>query len=461
MVPLAVLGDPARLFVASAAVGICAILGLGIALAGRDAKSVHHLLLTGIGITLVALAIRFGMSLVQDGGTYDIFYAYRVVGNQLRLGGDIFTGAGNGLSNYPPLIYWQWALSAAIVPAGNPHLFAFLVRLPYWICDAAVAPVLLALIKGRWRVRAAWLYALNPITIAVSTLHGQFDVMPALALLLAVAWVGTRPRAAAYALGVGVALKTWPGYFLPVFFGWLRRGRWPFVLRVAAVPIVVFAVYAVFHPDHIVHGVLAVLLYVPHRQGFGTSTFFPESWGSAIVPFTNVVLLALVCWIAFQCSRRDDIPIADAVALAIVLVLGLSSSISDQYLVWPFGLLLLVGRLRMAAVLALILTPATLTVVLDVNGNPADLPSWLFLPGSVALWVSAAILWRQTRLELPTLPFMRRREARQSAVAAASASSGSRTRIASRIAGDAVSRSASSPRSQENDDPGDAEEHAR
>jgi hypothetical protein len=215
---------------------------------------------------------------------------------------------------------------------------------------------------------------------------------------------------------VGVALKTWPGYFLPVFLGWLKHGRWPFILRVAAVPTVAFAVYAIFHPDHIVNGVLGVLLYVPHRQGFGTSRFFPESWGSAVVPFTNVLLLALVCWIAYQCSRRDDVKIADAVALAIVLVLGLSASISDQYLVWPFGLLLLVGRVRMAAILALILTPATLVVVLDINGNPADLPTWLFLPGSVALWISAAILWRQIGLEFSN-PFTRSREARDSVAA--------------------------------------------
>ena len=418
MTTLAVLTGPARILVASSTLGICAVLGLGIAFAARDRDSSRSLVVTGVGILLVALAIRLAMSLVQNGGTYDIFDAYRVVGNQLRLGGDIYTGAGNGLSNYPPLIYWQWASAAAMVPTGNPQLFAFIVRLPYWVCDAAVAPVLLTLIKGRWRVRAAWLYALNPITIAVATLHGQFDTMPALALLLAVAWLGTRPRAAAYALGVGVALKTWPGYFLPVFLGWLKRGRWPFVLRVATVPVFAFGVYAIFHPDHIVHGVLEVLLYVPHRQGFGTSRFFPESWGSAIVPFTNVVLLALVCWIAYQCSRRDDVRLADAVALAIVLVLGLSASVSDQYLVWPFGLLLLAGRLRMAAVLALILTPATLVIVLDINGSPADLPSWLFLPGTVALWISAAILWRQTGLGFPRYPLARRsRQARDPAAA--------------------------------------------
>src|SRR5580692_1700400 len=120
MTTLAVLVGPARVLVASSAICICAVLGLGIAIAARDRDSSRNLVVKGVGIALVALALRFGMSLIQDGGTYDIFYAYRVVGDQLRLGGDIFTGASNGLSNYPPLIYWQWASAAAMVPTGNP-----------------------------------------------------------------------------------------------------------------------------------------------------------------------------------------------------------------------------------------------------------------------------------------------------------------------------------------------------
>jgi hypothetical protein len=71
----------------------------------------------------------------------------------------------------------------------------------------------------------------------------------------------------------------------------------------------------------------------------------------------------------------------------------------------------------MAALLALILTPATLAVVLDINGKGTDFPSWLFLPGSAALWVSAVILWRQTGIGLPTNPFTRRHDARDSVLA--------------------------------------------
>jgi hypothetical protein len=67
----------------------------------RDRDASRSLVVTGVRIALVALAIRFAMSLVQNGGTYDIFDAYRVVGNQLRLGGDIYTGASDGPDRKP------------------------------------------------------------------------------------------------------------------------------------------------------------------------------------------------------------------------------------------------------------------------------------------------------------------------------------------------------------------------
>ena len=107
-----------------------------------------------VTVMLVALCFRAAVSLLFDGGTYDIFFAYRKLGNQLRLGGDVYGAALPTLANYPPVIYWWWSLAATIVPSGSPHLFAALVRAPFWIVDAAIAPVLALLVRGRWRWRA-------------------------------------------------------------------------------------------------------------------------------------------------------------------------------------------------------------------------------------------------------------------------------------------------------------------
>ena len=90
-----------------------------------------------LAITLVALCLRAAVSLLFDGGTYDIFFAYRKLGDELRHGGDVYAQRLPSLANYPPVIYWWWSLAATIVPSGSPHLFAALVRAPFWMGDAA------------------------------------------------------------------------------------------------------------------------------------------------------------------------------------------------------------------------------------------------------------------------------------------------------------------------------------
>jgi hypothetical protein len=348
-----------------------------------------------LAVTLAALCLRAAVSLLFDGGTYDIFFAYRKLGNQLRLGGDVYGAALPTLANYPPVIYWWWSLAATIVPTGSPHLFAAIVRAPFWMVDAAIAPVLAILVRGRWRWRSAWLYALNPIAIAVPTLHGQFDSIPALCLLLAVAWLTLHPRRAAWLVGIGAAVKVWPAYFVPALLTGVRRAQWGgFIARVILPALAAFAVYAVIHPEHIVQGIVGVLAYVPHRQGLGTSLLFPASLGDPFIASAEIVVAALVLWVIVQCARRGVV-VVDIVALSMLIILGLLPAISDQYLMWPMAILLLGGHRRMAALLAVAMTPATLAIDITSASQQAAVPAVLPLFATAATVVAAVVLWRE------------------------------------------------------------------
>ena len=348
-----------------------------------------------MAVTLVALCVRAAVSLLFDGGTYDIFFAYRKLGNQLRLGGDVYGAALPTLANYPPVIYWWWSLAATIVPSGSPHLFAALVRAPFWMVDAAIAPVLGLLVRGRWRWRSAWLYALNPIAIAVPTLHGQFDSIPALCLLLAVAWLTLHPRRAAWMVGVGAAVKVWPAYFVPALLAGVRRAQWGgFIGRVILPALAAFAVYFVIHPDHIVQGIVGVIAYVPHRQGLGTSLLFPASWGDPFIAPAEIAVALLVLWVIVLCARRG-VAVVDIVALSMLIILGLLPAISDQYLMWPMAILLLGGHRRIAALLAVAMTPATLAIDITSASQHAAVPAALPLFATAATVVAAVVLWRE------------------------------------------------------------------
>jgi hypothetical protein len=363
-----------------------------------------RLVLRLLAVTLVALCVRAAVSLLFDGGTYDIFFAYRKLGDELRHGGDVFAQRLPSLANYPPVIYWWWSLAATAVPSGSPHLFAALVRAPFWIVDAAIAPTLALLIRGRWRWRSAWLYALNPIAIAVPTLHGQFDSIPALCLLLAVAGLAKHPRRAAWLVGIGAAVKVWPAYFVPALLAGVRRAQWGgFIVRVVVPSVVAFALYFVIHPDHIVQGIIGVIAYVPHRQGLGTSLLFPAAWGDPFIAPADIAVAALVLWLVVRCARRG-VAVVDIVALAMLIVLGLAPAISDQYLMWPMAILLLGGHRRIAALLSIAMTPATLLIDISSAGSNSAVPAVAPLLATAATIVAAAALLREVWTERPEVP---------------------------------------------------------
>lgn len=363
-----------------------------------------RLVLRLLAVTLVALCVRAAVSLLFDGGTYDIFFAYRKLGDELRHGGDVFAQRLPSLANYPPVIYWWWSLAATMVPNGSPHLFAAVVRAPFWIVDAAIAPTLALLIRGRWRWRSAWLYAMNPIAIAVATLHGQFDSIPALCLLLAVAWLASHPRRAAWLVGIGAAVKVWPAYFVPALLAGVRRAQWGgFIVRVVVPSVVAFALYFVIHPDHIVQGIIGVIAYVPHRQGLGTSLLFPAAWGDPFIAPADIAVAALVLWLVVRCARRG-VAVVDIVALAMLIVLGLAPAISDQYLMWPMAILLLGGHRRIAALLSIAMTPATLLIDISSAGSNSAVPAVAPLLATAATIVAAAALLREVWTERPEVP---------------------------------------------------------
>jgi hypothetical protein len=380
--------------------GCAGFAGIAIAFAPepRDTGR-RHLVVRLLLVIVVALTLRAGVSLLFNGGTYDIFYAYRRVGTELRLGGDVYGPPFASLANYPPVIYWWWALVATIVPNGASHLFAALVRAPFWAVDAAIAPVLALVIHGRWRWRAAWLYALNPIAIAVPTLHGQFDSIPALCLLLAIAWITRHPQRAAWLVGVGVAVKVWPAYFVPALLTGVRRAEWVgFIARVMLPAVVAFALYFVIHPDHIVQGIAGIIAYVPHRQGLGTSRLFPAAWGDAFIAPADIAIGVLTLLVIVRCARRG-VAVVDLVALAMLIVLGFAPAISDQYLMWPIAILLLGGHLRIAALLSAALTPATLLIDITSATQNTQVSTVPLALATVATIIAAAALLRET---LPT-----------------------------------------------------------
>ena len=375
----------------AAAVALLAACGVAIAW-DRVPTRLRRLGSSTAALLATALLARGLLSLAVDGGVYDVFDAYRIVGSTLRAGSDVFVEPALGLANYPPLMYWWWAAASA-VPADHPHLYAALVRAPFWIADALIALVILRAAPRLIAERAAWIYALSPLAAAVPTLHGQFEPWVLLPLVSCVVVVPQRPALAGVLLGVAIAVKPWPAFFLIPLLSSLPRRAWrPLILGTVAVPIATFALYAPIHPGHLADGLHRILTYQAHRQGFGTSLLFPDGVDALPINLVNVTAGALAI-VAGVVAARGGRPRSELIALSMLILLTLSPTVSDQYLVWPLPFLLLAGRLRVAAALGVACLPAVAAVDLWTSQNGPGTPWPLFVlstlsTGCAAVWLA-------------------------------------------------------------------------
>jgi hypothetical protein len=340
-----------------------------------------------------ALLLRGAMSLVQDGAVFDVLVSYRSIGDRVLHGSDVWTGATESLATYPPPIYGWWAL-AALVPDAHPHVFAALVRAPFWIGDAGLAVLLVRLIPGESGVRAGWIYALCPAIVAVPTLHGQHDPVTDLLLVVGVILVvrDASPVRGGLVIGVATALKQWPLFFLlPILAAIPRRRVLPFLVAVAVPLLLAFAGYGLTHPHDAVQGFVDVATYRPHREGLGTSLFFPDAASSGVFIVANIVVTVGAGVVAAVMVRRGW-SLVEAIALDMILLVGLSPTVSDQYLMWAFPFLLLAGRLRTAALLGMGLLPAVVSLDLWQTVNDGDAPHVLLVIATLSCVAAAAWL---------------------------------------------------------------------
>jgi hypothetical protein len=372
---------------------VAAVVGIVVAIR-RDQREPRHRWLAILAILLVGLGFRAALSLVVDGSPYDIFHAYRFVGDRLRQGGDVLVPPWIGLSNYPPLIYWWWAAAASIVPSAHEHLFAAVVRAPFWCLDAAIGAALAVLRRDATGIRAGWIYALNPVAAAVPTLHGQFDPVVALPLLLATATIGRRPLRGGLLAGLAATVKPWPLYFaLPMLAVVAKGRRRTAVASMAVAPVLAFALYGLIHPEHLGLGVLRVAIYVSHWQGLGMGFLIPDHAPLPILVVADLVAAAGTLGAGFVMARRDA-PAAEVVGVSALVLITLAPGVSDQYMAWPFAFLLLAGRLRGVATATVGVLPAITWIDLWFSQNQGPPMPLLYLvstlsTGLLAAWILA------------------------------------------------------------------------
>ena len=136
------------------------------------------------------------------------------------------------ISIYFPFFSYLGALALFLKSFISPLIF---LKLIFTLFD--LGNIYLVYLLSKKNLNQTLFYALNPITIICSNIHGQFDVIPLFFLLLAIYLFNKRKEAFSMMLvSIAIFTKTWPALFIIPLFKKLKN-KWLFFL-IAIVPIV-------------------------------------------------------------------------------------------------------------------------------------------------------------------------------------------------------------------------------
>jgi hypothetical protein len=185
---------------------------------------------------LVGAAVRALVVAACDREVADVARYERVARHLLDVSWNPY--ATERLYPYPP----PWAAfeaGALWLERSGIGSFAVNVKLPAVAADLAIVALLgRAASLGLAPAVAPWLYALHPVSVLVTSAHGQFDAIPLAFLLLSVLLAERgRQAASALALGAGIATKSFPVLALP-FLAFANGRSGPAALRYAALALV-------------------------------------------------------------------------------------------------------------------------------------------------------------------------------------------------------------------------------
>ncbi len=259
----------------------------------------------------------------------------------------------NTVFNWPP--FWlavvRFLLHGGAIVKLPVHL---VVKLLPIMSDGVIALVIYhILVKTGAGNRKAFIgslfYALNPVSIVITSVHGNFISIP-LAFLVLASYsflCGDKPVhvvLSSLALGCGIMSKIWPAVALPFFLvrivSWKNRG----VFTLLAIMPVVFSLF----PIYFINKDLVVDRFITYQSqaGWWGLTGIGQVWPSSFTTaFCNeyakhgakVLVIAIIALLFV--SRRCDL--ARTLSVLLLVVVFLMNGFGPQYLVMllPFAVI--------------------------------------------------------------------------------------------------------------------------
>jgi hypothetical protein len=193
-------------------------------------------------IFILAILIRLiCLYLFRNVTNYDL-QSYLQVGELTLKGVNIYPTIAN--LHHPYLPFFLYVEGVAVYLGQSKIIVITIIKFINIIFDLGI--LYLVYLLSKKNLRTAFLYAINPITILITTLHGQFDVIPVFFVLLTLYLIKVKKDfGVVISFSFAILLKTWPVIFLIPIVRNIRNRKILFLL--ALFPIVFTLIYCFFY----------------------------------------------------------------------------------------------------------------------------------------------------------------------------------------------------------------------
>lgn len=243
--------------------------------------SFHKITVPILWIIGIAIVLRIAMTASFVSIDNNDTRYHREIATLVLEGKNVYDVHGGYRNPYLPLLLYPQAGALLLKQRYNIPLL-FTLKFLFSTFDVGLVWLLYRMTKHN--LQAPLLYAINPVSILITTVHGQFDIPALFFLFLAIYLFQKKKEAtAAIAFAFGIAWKTWPVLFLVSFIKHFRKRK--YFLLVLFIPLVLVLFYSYFF-----HAPLFTIArpQVTFRGVYG-AWGFPMALGSTLLAQLNTV----------------------------------------------------------------------------------------------------------------------------------------------------------------------------
>lgn len=284
-------------------------------------------------ILILGLIIRLiSIYLFRNVTNYDL-QSYLQIGELTLKGINIYPDVANFHHPYLPFFLYIEALAYWL--GRSKIIMITIIKIINVIFDLGILNLFYRLSKKN--LKTAFLYAINPVTILITTLHGQFDVIPIFFILLTIDLLQQKKELASIlSFSFAIMTKTWPLLFVVILYKRLKNKK--FVVLSLVFPLISIIIYSLLFRT----SVFSIVKTVVYYQGLWGIWGGWKLLGKLGVSGQKLsTLIFLICFFSYSWFNKEKNLLKNILEVLFFFFV-FTTNFSIQYFAWIIPFLILI-----------------------------------------------------------------------------------------------------------------------